>query len=131
MSRISGYVVSLLVTAVVLSGCAGSEATVSTVTVSQPTLAPAVPGLECEQGESMLYDHIEDVPGSSSLESALTDFGDTSEGGWLDQLSRSETIKRPRDFVASYRDADGRPAGLVYLERRERGWLVVGWDRCV
>jgi hypothetical protein len=81
--------------------------------------------------ESAVYDFGEDAAGSSTPEDALVAFTVESEGAWLDQLSRSESIQRDPGVVAIFREADGRPAGLVYLERWERGWLVVGWDRCV
>ncbi len=98
---------------------------------SETTALQVAPELDCPQSESMIYDYVGSAAGSSTLEAALTEFGDISEGAWLDRLSRSESIQRHPGVVAIFRDADGRPRGLVYLERRDRGWLVVGWDRCV
>ena len=123
-------VVSVLALAIVLAGCADVETAVSTEP-AQSTDPEVVPELNCRQAESTVYDFGEDAPGSPTLGAALTAFGDTPEGGWLDQLSRSLSIQRDPGVVVVYRDANGRPAGLVYLERRERGWLVVGSDRCV
>ena len=116
--------------AIVLAGCADVETVVSTEP-AQPTDPEAVPELNCQQAESAVYDFGEDARGSPTLAAALTAFGDTPEGRWLDQLSRSVSIQRDPGVVVVYRDSNGRPAGLVYLERRERGWLVVGSDRCV
>jgi hypothetical protein len=131
MSRISGNVVSNLALANVLAGCAGPEAAITTESASRSTVPEAISDLECRQQESAVYDYGDDAVGSSTPEEALAAFTVESEGGWLDQLSRSESIQRDPGVAAVFRDAGGRPAGLVYLERRERGWLVVGWDRCV